>query len=51
MHIATTNARLGDLDANIPGVFERGDRPVFERDVLDGAEDEGGVCFLGVVSI
>lgn len=46
MYIAAANPGLGDLDAHVPGVFERRDGSVFECDILDGAQDEGGVCFL-----
>lgn len=46
MYIAAADSGLGDLDAHVPGVFERRDGSVFERDILDGAQDEGGVCFL-----
>ncbi len=46
MYIAAANSGLGDLDAHVPGVFERRDGSIFECDILDGAQDEGGVCFL-----
>lgn len=46
MYIAAADSGLGDLDAHVPGVFERRDVSVFECDILDGAQDEGGVCFL-----
>lgn len=43
VHIAAADASLADLNADIPGVMERGDAAVFKGEVLDGAENEGGV--------
>lgn len=48
MDITTAYARLGDLHTDIPGVFQGRYRAIFEDDVFDSAQDEGGVCFLVV---
>lgn len=48
MNITATDARLGDLHADIVRIFECGYWPVLEDDVFDGTEDERGIRFLVV---
>lgn len=43
MHVRSADTCLGDLNAHIPGILERGNWSIFEGDILHGLEDEGGV--------
>ena len=43
MHIAAADAGLLDVHADVVRVAELGDGAVFEGDVFEGLEDEGGV--------
>jgi hypothetical protein len=41
--ITSTDSRLTDLNTNVPGILQGRDGSFFNGDILDGAENEGGV--------
>lgn len=43
VHIGSADTCLRDLNTHIPRVLERGNWSIFEGDILDSLEDEGGV--------
>ena len=46
VHIASTDSRLRDLNADIPRIFKPWNWTVLEDNVSDSTKDEGRVCFL-----
>lgn len=45
-YIATANTGVADVDDDIVGVLELGDRAVFEFDLVNALEDEGEVLWV-----
>lgn len=45
-YIAAANTGVADVDDDIVGVLELGDRAVFEFDLVNALEDEGEVLWV-----